>query len=31
DDQPFGSAGDDRYGRPAAPRPAGPSRVEPRV
>ncbi|MFP3516757.1 MFS transporter [Pseudomonas sp. SIMBA_077] len=31
DDQPFGSAGDDRYGRPSAPRSAGSTRVEPRV
>ena len=31
DDQPFGPAGDDRYVRPAAPRAAGPSRVEPRL
>ncbi|WP_314918783.1 MFS transporter [Pseudomonas helleri] len=31
DDQPFGSAGDDRYGRPPAPRPTGSNRVEPRV
>ena len=31
DDQPFGSAGDERYGRPAAPSASASSRVEPRV
>ena len=31
DDQPFGSAGDDRYGRRVPPRAAAPSRVEPRL
>ncbi len=31
DDQPFGSAGDERLVRASAPRPAAPTRVEPRV
>ncbi|NNA35260.1 MFS transporter [Pseudomonas lundensis] len=31
DDQPFGNAGDDRYGRPVAPRVSGSTRVEPRL
>lgn len=31
DDQPFGPAGDERPVRPSTPRPAAPSRVEPRV
>ena len=31
DDQPFGSAGDERYGRPAVPSASASSRVEPRV
>ncbi|MEJ3590266.1 MULTISPECIES: MFS transporter [Pseudomonas] len=31
DDQPFGSAGDDRYAPKSAPRASGPSRVEPRL